>query len=360
MEPSPLPPSRTTSAPSPALSSRHPPDSPFCHILAEVAFDNLVHAAREELYQEEEVPLHAHIEEFEPELQYPDPFDISPEASLRHQVSDPNDDIPEQELLPPVVIAPVATVPSPAPPSCSISPVFIKQETPEPPTLVFSPTVGVPAPPPGHQTYPICLFDLPTCTYQEHRHPHQYTLLYQGEDSIWYPQEEFLSQDFVSNIPTVESLDFTHPHFVTRFRGPIPHLAYLQCRTGVLSQVALCAKVSLHPHSLHFPLGYLEVSFKEALVLLFAQLRPKWRQHFEGSYLPFLTFDFLDGRRATVSGKMHFTENGLFVIDRIVRTEDSLCTNPHLFAFVPTPRTPANPLSLVGYADETVALVHTE
>jgi hypothetical protein len=47
------------------------------------------------------------------------------------------------------------------------------------------------------------------------------------------------------------------------------------------------------------------------------------------------------------------------VIDRTVRTEDSLRTNPHLFAFVPVPRTPTNPLSLVGYADETIALVHT-
>ena len=53
-----------------------PPDSPFYHILAKVALDNLVHAAREELYQEEEVPLHAHIEELEPKLQYPDPVDV--------------------------------------------------------------------------------------------------------------------------------------------------------------------------------------------------------------------------------------------------------------------------------------------
>ena len=152
---------------------------------------------------------------------------------------------------------------------------------------------------------------------------------------------------------------WAHPHFITRFRGPVPHLAYLQCRTGVLPQVTLCAKVGLHPHSLHFPLGYLEVSFKDALVLLFVQLRPEWCQHFEGSYLPFLIFDFLDGHRATISGKVHFTENGLFVIDWTVRTEDSLCTNPHLFAFVPTPRTPVNLLSLVGYADETITLVHT-
>ena len=125
-----------------------PPDSPFCHVLVEVALDNLVHAARQELYQEEEESLHAHIKELEPEHQYPDPFDVSPQAPLQYQVSDPNDDIPKQELLPPVVVAPVATVPSPAPPSRSVSPVFIKQETPEPPTLVFSPAVGVPVPPP--------------------------------------------------------------------------------------------------------------------------------------------------------------------------------------------------------------------
>ena len=76
-----------------------PPDSPFHHVLVEVALDNLIHAARQELYLGEEEPLHAHIDELEPELQYPDPFDVSPQESLR----DENQDVPDLELPGPLV-----------------------------------------------------------------------------------------------------------------------------------------------------------------------------------------------------------------------------------------------------------------
>ena len=55
-----------------------PPDSPFHHVLVEVALDNLIHATRQELYLEEEELLHAHIDKLEPELQYPDLLNVSP------------------------------------------------------------------------------------------------------------------------------------------------------------------------------------------------------------------------------------------------------------------------------------------
>ena len=84
-----------------------PPDSPFYHVLVEVALDNLVHAAHQEIYQREEETLHAHIEEPEPELQYPDPVDVpfgepfwsdSPDVSTQEPLQDENQDIPELEL----------------------------------------------------------------------------------------------------------------------------------------------------------------------------------------------------------------------------------------------------------------------
>ena len=299
-----------------------PPDSPFHHVLVEVALDNLIHATRQELYLGEEEPLHAHIEELEPELQYPDPFDVSPQESLR----DENQDVPDLELPGPLVFAPVTTVASPAPPSPSPTPASIKQETPEPPTLTFSPAPVQPAPPSfdAAALFPQ-LFGIPPCVDQApHSHPHQYSLLYQGEKALWCPQEELGNVDILATIPIVEELDNYPPNFVTRFCCPVPHTTLLESRTGVLPPVTLCSKVGLHPHSAHFPLGYLEVSNKDALILLFHQFPPDWLEHFEGAYVPLLLFDFLDGRRATIRGKLHFTPNGLFVIDRVVRTFDTL------------------------------------
>ena len=88
-----------------------PLDSPFTHVLVEVTLDNLVHAACQELYHNEEEPLHAHIKELKPELQYPDPLNTlpnlpfgqpywsdSPNVSTQEPLQDENQDIPNLEL----------------------------------------------------------------------------------------------------------------------------------------------------------------------------------------------------------------------------------------------------------------------
>ena len=192
--------------------------------------------------------------------------------------------------------------------------------------LTFSPTPVQPVPPSfdAAALFPQ-LFGVPPCVDQApHLHLHHYSLLYQGEKALWCPQEELGNVDVLATIPTVEELDNYPPNFVTRFRCPVPHTTLLESRTGILPPVTLCSKVGLHPHSAHFPLGYLEVSNKDALILLFCQFPPDWLEHFEGAYIPLLLFDFLDGRRATVRGKLHFTPNRLFVIDRVIRTFDTL------------------------------------
>ena len=168
--------------------------------------------------------------------------------------------------------------------------------------LTFSPTPIQPVPPSFNAAalFPQ-LFGVPPCIDQApHSHPHQYSLLYQGEKALWCPQEELENYDILATIPTVEELDHYPPNFVMHFCGPIPHTTLLKSHTGILSPITLCSKAGLHPHSTHFPRGYLEVSNKDTLILLFSQFLPDWLEHFEGAYIPLLLFDFLDGRRVTV------------------------------------------------------------
>jgi len=80
------------------------------------------------------------------------------------------------------------------------------------------------------------------------------------------------------------------------------------------------------------------------LKFIFGQFPAPWLTYFENAHVPVISYDFLDGRLVTLVGRLHFTEQGLFITDREVRTEDLLCTQPELFAFVPTPRIPTNPL----------------
>ena len=363
-----------------ALSYQSPPDSPFARILSEASFNALVYAAQQEFgnFAEDFVAPTAHIEELEHELQYPSPSNVPAEQPIW----DENQDVPDLFLPPPVVYAEVATVPSPVPspryptpvfvkeespvvrspiapltsPAPAADPIFIKEETPESPVLTFSPAPVQPTSPAGANPSHLHLFDRPPCGADALSHPHQFSLVYQGENCLWYPQEEFVSRDFLSLIPAVGDLERVTQPFVTPFHGPVPHIVSLESRTGALFPVHLCAKVGRHPYSLHFPLGYLEISFRDAIKFLFRQFPPAWLEHFEGAYVTLLIFDFLDGRRVTVKGKLHFTSDGLYCTDRVLYTEDLLRTDPSLFRFTCNPRTPTNPLAHVGYADETIPL----
>jgi len=94
----------------------------------------------------------------------------------------------------------------------------------------------------------------------------------------------------------------------------------------------------------------------DSLKFLFGQFPPEWLVYFEGVLVPIIAYDFLDGRLATLISCLHFTENRLFIIERQVCTEDLLRTQPCLFAFIPTPRVPAKPLSYVTPPDDNKPL----
>ena len=153
--------------------------------------------------------------------------------------------------------------------------------------------------------------------------------------------------------PFRHTLPWPHPplrlHRVTHWRTPLCHPLF----KGWLSPPLLPLP---HSATLRSPST---LKFKDTIILTFRQFPPDWLEYFKGANVPLLLFDFLDGRCATVCGKLHFTANRIFVIDWTVHTEDLLCTNPRLFPFTCTPRCPLNPLVHVGYADADTPLVHT-
>jgi len=235
-------------------------------------------------------------------------------------------------------------------PARSPSPEYIVR-SPTPPLHYPSPIAAAAVQPPAtpDDTYDIDftlfphLFAAPPCTNEAQSHPHQYTVLYEQGRTIWCPQEEFVSQDFLTNIPHTSALDNNTPHFVTPFRAKVYHEVQIRAN-HTLPSVTLCLKVGKHPSSLCFPFGYLESSFIDSLKFLFGQFPPVWLTYFENARVPLISYDFLDGRLITIIGYLHFTEEGLFVINRHTQIEDLIRTNPGLAQFTCTPRTPANPL----------------
>ena len=161
-------------------------------------------------------------------------------------------------------------------------------------------------------------------------------LFYKCGEKIWCPQDEYIHHNPLSIIPQVQDLDNVSPLFVTSFQTLTYHKVYIQSN-HTLPAITICTKVDCHPSSLHFPFGYLESSFVDSLKFIFGQFPANWLTYFKGALIPVIAYDFLDGRLATLIGHLHFTNQGLFIIERQVCMEDLLHTQPCLFNFIPTP-----------------------
>jgi len=247
--------------------------------------------------------------------------------------------IEEVENIPPPIIAP----------SRSPLPEYVVQ-SPTPPLRYPSPIAASSVqPPPTVDNYQVDLtvfghlFANPACTEETNTHPHLYTVVYEAGKKVWCPQDEYVHRNPLGIIPRVQDLDNASPHFVTPFHALAYHEVHIRAN-DVLPPITICAKVGRHPSSLHFPFGYIESSFVDSLKFIFGQFPAPWLTYFENAHVLVISYDFLDGRLVTLVGCLHFTNQGLFIIDREVRTEDLLRTQPELFAFVPTPRIPTNPL----------------
>jgi len=237
------------------------------------------------------------------------------------------EDIPLENIPPPIAATPVATVTPPAPPSPTPLPV-----------PVFYPTVNV-----GPFEY---LFAAPPCL-PANGHPHQYTVHYKQGRHIWFLSEELINSQFLNHIPWAQDLDTNAPpYFITPFRTDAHHSIHVHSH-GALPPVHICAKVGKHPWSPNFPFGYIETTFLDSIKFVFSRFPPTWLAHFEGALVPLVAYDFLDGRTAILCGHLHFVEQGILFTNRSTRIMDLLCTDPQFLCFVPTPCVPARPFDFI-------------
>jgi len=316
-----------------------PPPSPFLyHDIpappASLLFDSLLIVARRELHNVQHQSLNLLT-------------DVAAHTANFDALVEELPFLEEVENIPPPISAVL--------PARSPSPEYIVR-SPTPPLRYPSPVAAAAVQPPPAFDFTLFpnLFAEPPCLQVADTHPHLYTVVYEAGKKIWCPQDEYIHRNPLGIIPRVEDLDNYSPHYVTPFRA----LSYHEVRipSNVLPAITICAKIGRHPSSLHFPFGYLESSFIDSLKFLFGQFPPDWLTYFEGALVPVIAYDFLDGRLATLIGRLHFTDEGLFIVERQVRTEDLLCTKPYLFAFVPTPRIPERPLSHVTPPDDNLPL----
>jgi hypothetical protein len=261
-----------------------------------------------------------------PQLQYP----LAPkhqDAYIHLQFEEvvervPLADIPVENLLPSIAEAPIAIVAFPALP------------TPVLPNLPLPIT-------PEAKLFPHLFTALPYTTTVAN-HPHQYTVIYEHGKKIWCPQDKYIHKDFLLTILCYNTLDNHLAFFVMPFHTHCYYDIQLAAN-GPLPNIHLCAKVSRHPPSLHFPFGYIESSFIDSIKFLFRQFPPTWLEYFEGALILLTAYDFLDGHIATLVGHLYFTVDGIFVIHRNTRTKDLLYTQLHLAQFMCMPQVPTRP-----------------
>ena len=118
---------------------------------------------------------------------------------------------------------------------------------------------------------------------------------------------------------------------------------FLQLKNGVPA----CANIRKHPCSLTFPFGYLEISSELLLCCLFTTAIQPIKNAFQGSLVILAAFDFLDGRTATVYGRLEFSQDHVYVINWYTQLEDIVRMRPHLSQYTFFPQIPENPLSHV-------------
>ena len=187
------------------------------------------------------------------------------------------EDIPAAPLLSPIVAAPIATVPSPTPKPCSPSTGLLLLLLEQPIEDLFP-----------H------LFNAPACTLAVNCHPYQYSVVYNRGEKHWVLQEEYIERDFLRLLLRIPNLETYPVSFITPFRADIYHNVHIHT-ISPLPSIHICAKVGQHPHSTSFPFGYLESSFVDSLKFVFSQFPLTWLKYFEGSLVPLVAYDFLDG-----------------------------------------------------------------
>ena len=241
------------------------------------------------------------------------------------------EDILVENIPPPIVEAPVATVASPAPPS---------------PTALFTPLAA-------NLLAFAHLFAALPCLAANNYHPHQYSVIYKQDCHIWYSREEFIDTNFLGTIARrIDLQEVQAPFFVTLFHADALHSIHIHSNSA-LPLVHICAKVGKHPWSPNFPFGYIETTFLDSIKFVFSRFPPSWLSHFEGTLVPLVAYNFLDRRTAITCGHLHFTLDRILFLNRSTHIEDILYMDPSFTQFTPTPHIPSKPFDFIAPPPDT-------
>jgi hypothetical protein len=294
-----------------------------------------------------------------PELQYPDPLEVAqpPEEAPSEHTFGP----PSRSTLPSYHVR----TPSPQPPvSRTPSPLVVSPPQGPPPSLVQA----VPSPSPPSDQENICppleeLAETPLDPYLPPEciqnpspvHPHQFFLLELDGQQVWRPISEGQVASFL-NLPSHDALLDNPTIFptVTPFKGYSPHVAlasptnHWQAAIFDIPALHLCSCAGYAPPAADSLLGYILYTFRPSIRTTFLKHSQLVRNIFKGALVISDVYDFLDGRRVYIYGKLCFNIDSVYIMDQTLHFEDAVAQHPYLLRHCLTPRLPADPCFLIS------------
>jgi hypothetical protein len=151
-------------------------------------------------------------------------------------------------------------------------------------------------------------------------HPHQFFIVELDGQQVWRPVSEGQVTSFL-NLPSHDAL-LDHPTIfptVTPFKGYSPHVAlasptdHWQAAIFDIPALHFCSRAGYAPPAIESPLGYLVYTFRPSIRETFLKHSQLVRNVFEGSLVISDVYDFLDGRRVYIYGKLRFTAHCIIV-----------------------------------------------
>jgi hypothetical protein len=295
-----------------------------------------------------------------PELQYPDPLEItqSPEEEVRseHTFGHPSRSVsPSYHVRTPSPQPPVSRTPSP----------LVNTPPPVPPPSLVQ-VVPSPSPPSDQENIcppleevveaPLDPYLPPACIQNPSPvHPHQFFLLDIDGQQVWRPVSEGQVTSFL-NLPSHDDL-LDHPTLfptVTPFKGHSPHVALAsptdrwQSAIFDIPALHLCSRAGYASPATDIPLGYICYTFRPSIRATFLKHSQLVRNVFEGALVISDLYDFLDGRRIYIYGKLRFGIDSVYITDQTLHYEDIVARHPYLLRHCLTPRLPADPCSFIS------------
>ena len=289
-----------------------------------------------------------------PELQYPDPLSPSQETfGLRS----PSYHVRSPTPRSPLAVTPSLASPPPVPRSTPLPTVEIQVDQVQEVTQEDRPALqDITA------ANILDLYAVPDCIANPTlEHPHQSFIVLHDNHDEWRPIGETGHPGLLA-VPYFQHL-LEHPLIfptVTPFKGRVLHHASIaptdlwQAQIFDIPTLHFCSRAGHFPSTPDVPLGYTVYCFRASLKALFLGHSQLVRNIFVNALVVSQVYDFLDGHRIFVYGKLQFGDNSVYITDQAVHFEDIIASYPQLLRHCITPRLPPDPSYFVHlFSDHT-------